>query len=305
MKALLLHNPTAGSEDHDRIRLLAKVEARGYVPVYCSTKSDGFPDILAASFDLIAIAGGDGTVRKVVTRLGRRDTPIAILPLGTANNIARSLGIPLQGVHLPRPGELSGSLGKLDLGLARFGTTETVLAEGVGMGALAATMDEKVGKGETGLGKLLAARAVVAKVISRTKPFKASVRIDGRAVEGRFLFVETLLHAFCGPALRLCPPAHSGDGVLDVVLLDEAHREEMAAWVLSPENSDPPVRIERGRKVVLEWSDRPPLRSDDDRLELPSSVKSIEIGVDAPPLDVVVPPAAPPAARNRRREEVT
>ena len=38
-------------------------------------------------------AGGDGTIAKVVTQLKDRETRVAILPLGTANNIARSFGI--------------------------------------------------------------------------------------------------------------------------------------------------------------------------------------------------------------------
>lgn len=289
MKALLLHNPTAGREDHDRIELMARFEQAGYEPHYCSTKSDRFPEILDEPFDLLAVAGGDGTVRKVVTRLAHRATPLIVLPLGTANNVARSVGIPLDGLELPHPHEIGDCLDRLDLGLGTFGSITTVLAEGIGMGALAATMDEKVGKGEKGEDKIVAARKIVARVISKAKPFKATLQIDDRTVEGKFLFVEALLHAFCGPALRLCPLADSGDGLLDVVLLEEERGEEMAAWVKSPENSEPPVRIERGKKVVFEWSEKPPLRLDDERLELPSSVKSVEMRVHGEPLQVVVP----------------
>lgn len=42
---------------------------------------------------MIAVAGGDGTVGKVARRLIGNPTPIAILPLGTANNIASTLGM--------------------------------------------------------------------------------------------------------------------------------------------------------------------------------------------------------------------
>ena len=48
---------------------------------------------LRGSWDLIVVAGGDGTVSKVARTIGNVDRPFAILPIGTANNIARAVGI--------------------------------------------------------------------------------------------------------------------------------------------------------------------------------------------------------------------
>jgi len=304
MDALLLHNPTAGREDHDRVGLIERFRNAGYRPDYCSTKSDRFPDVLKDPYGLIAVAGGDGTVRKVVTRIVDRETPLVVIPLGTANNIARSLRIPLDGYDLPAPDDIADCLVKLDLGMGRFGDSEEPLAEGIGMGALAATMDEKVGRGEIGLGKVVAARQVVSRVIEKAEPFKALLTIDGREIQGEFLSVEALLHAYCGPALKLCPPADSGDGLIDVVLLEEDRRREMAAWVNSPENSEPPVRIERGKKVTFEWSRKPALRSDDGLLKLKSSVKQIEMRIQGEPVKVVVPDHRVARLEPRRNKEV-
>ena len=61
--------------------------------VYCSTKDDDFSDQLHQPADLIVVAGGDGTVAKIVKNMPDRGVPIAIIPLGSANNIARSFGI--------------------------------------------------------------------------------------------------------------------------------------------------------------------------------------------------------------------
>lgn len=304
MDVLLLHNPTAGREDHDRVELIDRFRSRGYEPDYCSTKSDRFPEALKDGYDLIAVAGGDGTVRKVVTRIVDRAVPLVVIPLGTANNIARSLRIPLDGFDLPYPNSLGDCLVKMDLGKGRFGSSEEVLAEGIGMGALAATMDEKVGRGETGLGKVVAARQVVAKVFAKAETFKALISVDGRKIDGNFLSVEALLHAYCGPALRLCPPADSGDGLIDVVIVEEERREEMVAWINSPENSDPPVHIERGKRAVFEWSRKPALRSDDGLLGLKSSVKAIEIRIDGGPLRVVVPDTRLARAERAKDREV-
>lgn len=52
----------------------------------------------AAGVDLIVIGGGDGTLNRAAEVLMEIDQPVGILPLGTANNLARSLGIPLDPI---------------------------------------------------------------------------------------------------------------------------------------------------------------------------------------------------------------
>jgi len=67
-----------------------------------------------AGADAIVVAGGDGSLNCVVRALGGRDVPLALLPLGTANDLARGLGIPtnvLGAAHRV----LDGSLRRLDL----------------------------------------------------------------------------------------------------------------------------------------------------------------------------------------------
>src|SRR5690242_18538712 len=46
----------------------------------------------------IVAAGGDGTVNTIVGAVAGRDVPLAILPLGTANDLARALGLPLDAL---------------------------------------------------------------------------------------------------------------------------------------------------------------------------------------------------------------
>src|SRR5690242_6478542 len=71
---------------------MAMIKGAGHEVLYQSSKED-YAAALKAPADLIAVAGGDGTVRKVATRLIGRRLPLTILPCGTANNIAKSLGI--------------------------------------------------------------------------------------------------------------------------------------------------------------------------------------------------------------------
>src|ERR1700693_2303775 len=92
----LLHNPTAGNEDHSKEELISLLEENGYECRYSSMKKDW--KNLEEKVDFIVAAGGDGTIRKITKELLERKLsekiwPIALLPLGTANNVAQTLEI--------------------------------------------------------------------------------------------------------------------------------------------------------------------------------------------------------------------
>ena len=93
MHAVLVHNPTAGSGSHRAEALTSILKEAGYSVTACSTKECVYKEALKEQADLVLIAGGDGAVGRVVRCLPHYNTPVAILPLGTANNIARTLGI--------------------------------------------------------------------------------------------------------------------------------------------------------------------------------------------------------------------
>src|SRR5687767_10718675 len=93
MRVSVVHNPSAGAVELDRTRLLALLVRAGYRPRYYSTKTEGWKQALHDRAELIIAAGGDGTVAKVARELVGRDVPLAVLPLGTANNIAASMGL--------------------------------------------------------------------------------------------------------------------------------------------------------------------------------------------------------------------
>src|ERR1700760_4976515 len=93
MRALLCLNPTAGSKGYDKDALLAALKLADIdVRDVISVKSEDLAEALKKSADFI-VAAGDGTIGKVLTNLPDRSVPVALFPLGTANNAARSLGI--------------------------------------------------------------------------------------------------------------------------------------------------------------------------------------------------------------------
>src|SRR5947207_7476026 len=92
----LLHNPTAGNEDHAKEELIYLLKQNGYDCRYSSMKKNWKQ--LDRQVDFIVAAGGDGTIRKLTKellgrKLSEKTWPIALLPLGTANNVAQTLNV--------------------------------------------------------------------------------------------------------------------------------------------------------------------------------------------------------------------
>jgi Diacylglycerol kinase catalytic domain len=92
MRITLIHNPTAGRGKHDKKELIAALAKVGHHATYQSTKKSDYKKALKRPTDLVLVVGADGTVAKVACRLIDTGIPLSVLPLGTANNLARSLG---------------------------------------------------------------------------------------------------------------------------------------------------------------------------------------------------------------------
>ena len=93
MHATLVHNATAGTGRPTTEELVELLEAADISATPHSPKDKNLARVLARASGLVIASGGDGTIAKVITLLKDREAKVAIMPLGTANNIARSFGI--------------------------------------------------------------------------------------------------------------------------------------------------------------------------------------------------------------------
>ena len=92
MRIVLIHNPKAGDRKHGKKQLMASLIRSGHQAFYHSIKERGWKRAFKKPVDLIIAAGGDGTVHKTAWQIVDSGIPLAILPLGTANNLACTLG---------------------------------------------------------------------------------------------------------------------------------------------------------------------------------------------------------------------
>ncbi len=285
MRALLLHNPNAGKADHDRADLVAALATTGLDVSYCSTRDDAFPACLAQDFDVLIVAGGDGTVAKVAKQGGDRRRPIGIVPLGGANNVATSLGIPRGGLHAVVPGAVIAQA--FHVAQVEGSPGETSFLEGVGFGALAASIDIETPPNRSVRGKIANGRQSFAAALAESEAAAVDLWIDGETLAGRWLMVEVLSFSHSGPRLPLAPGSGGLEGAVSVVLLEEDRRSAMLAWLMDPEASAPPVRVVVGRNVAFRLDHDLPFRIDDDTPRAAGC--QIVIGMQSEPLRILVP----------------
>ena len=100
-RAILIANPIAGRSRHGltRARCVAVMAELGLEADVLETTGPNQVARLVADygrndFELLVAAGGAGTVREVAETASWLDLPVAIIPLGTSNSVARELGIP-------------------------------------------------------------------------------------------------------------------------------------------------------------------------------------------------------------------
>lgn len=233
----LLHNPTAGEEDHTKKELTPLIEAAGWECRYSSTKEKGW-DKIEPDTDFVVVAGGDGTIRKTALTLLERKfsdkkLPIAILPLGTANNISKSLGI--TGVEEAIASWKTGEVKKYDIGRIEGLEEPHFLMEGFGYGIFPRLikMMKKVDKEkkDTPEKALQTALEELHHIVLSSEARHYHIQVDGNDHSGRFLLFEIMNSRSIGPNLELSPSADPGDGSFDIILVSEEEREALAAWV--------------------------------------------------------------------------
>lgn len=119
MRCLFLYNPNSGKgKIRKKLPLIERTLKTRYdeVMLYATKSAEDLKSKVAESaeeFDAIIVAGGDGTFHLVIDAIGEREVKLGFLPAGTANDVARSLGIPTNTKKALQV-ILNGRYGKVD-----------------------------------------------------------------------------------------------------------------------------------------------------------------------------------------------
>lgn len=171
----------------------------------------------ARDVDMVIVGGGDGSLNAAASGLLDTGLPLGVLPLGTANDFARTVGIPLataEAIDVIARGKSS----YVDLGDANGHPFFNVAS--IGFSAdLAMSLTQKAKKrwGKLGYG------IVAAKLLARSRLFTATLEHDGRTEELRTLQVSVGNGRFYGGGMTVHADATATDGMLDFYSLEVDH----------------------------------------------------------------------------------
>ncbi|HRW10117.1 MAG TPA: YegS/Rv2252/BmrU family lipid kinase [Caldilineaceae bacterium] len=244
-------------------------------------------DAVADGATLVVAAGGDGTIEEVATALIDTEVVLGILPLGTMNNVARVLGIPL-ALQSAVAVLAMGAIRHIDVGhvVTADHAVEGYFLEtaGIGLSAVAAPMGEAYEKGRwadlfSRLGELLAGSAS-----------QVTVRCDDEIVFEAQTHTLTVSNApLFGNNLLIAPDAKMDDGMLDLAIYADMELVDLTAYFYAIANGrrshEPRLITRRAQHIQVTAGTPLPVNADLDLLE---KQQAWEIAVKARALAVIV-----------------
>lgn len=250
---------------------------------------------LSGRYDVVFTLGGDGTVMEVVGALaGNGGPPVGILPGGTGNLIARTLGIPLD-VRRAVPVLLSGEEANVDLGVLstearpelrhRFGFAAGIGIEATMVAEASAALKRHVG--------VLAYMMSWSRALLRNETFEVRILVDG--VPAVSQIASSVMVANFGAVLNdliwLGPGIRQDDGKLDLCVFSPGTARDAArvAWKLVRKNfeADPCMLYRAGRHFRIETDPPRAVQADGELL----GVTPFEVTVEPLAAQLLVPRA--------------
>lgn len=212
-RTLLLLNPKAGTRGlSNLIRQLDKFRDEfDFVEVSEIVDLKSFIKSRIDSYETFIAVGGDGTVNSLASNLVNTDRILGVLPYGSGNGFAREMGFRRNIRSLAKDIKRKEFFG---IDVLRINDSACVNVAGVGIDSFVAhsfNTRRKRGLWNYGITAL--------KIVSKLKPFKASVKINNNLIEDQFYMVSVANTRQFGNDAFLAPQARPDDGKFNVILL--------------------------------------------------------------------------------------
>jgi YegS/Rv2252/BmrU family lipid kinase len=286
--------PEGVPKPHLRVLTIINPQAGGAETAFLEIGPETLASDLArkavqSGYDLVLVAGGDGTLAEAAAGLIGSRVPLGIVPSGTANIVAANLAIPMSIREAVRAA-LHGSPAAFDVGRTDDGRI-FLLAAGAGYDAdLIRDADRELKRRFGPLAYLLAMFKNL-----RVRRARYTVEIDARKLH---VHAKTVLVCNVGRtlgALPLAPDARVDDGILDVVIFTFRGMPSLFLLFLraitGTLKTDPRVHFHTGRRIRISASRPMPVQIDGDAVD---RTTPIELCVLPGALLVMRPPAKVP-----------
>jgi diacylglycerol kinase (ATP) len=190
------------------------------VRVYAGETATGARELartaLAAGPDVLVVVGGDGTLSGIIDDLIAADVPVALVPAGTGNDLARALDLPRHDPIAAADLALEGVVRAIDVGEVRSGPRVAAFLTIAALG-FDAKVSERTNRLRWPHGALRYYLALVIELV-RLRPLPFSLAVDGGATEERpGTLVAVGNTSSYGGGMPVCLGADPTDGMLDLI----------------------------------------------------------------------------------------
>jgi diacylglycerol kinase (ATP) len=295
LRAKVIYNPASGpaTEGPERLQaVVAELQALNLLPeVYLVNPEHELrsvvKDDLRRGHRLFVVCGGDGTIDNVAAALAGTSGVMAMIPGGTQNNVALSLGIPAE-LHEAAALLRTGRRTKIDVGLAVCGDVERPFLEACSIGLLSALFPASDDIQHGNLARL-------GDFLSTLFSFPGAemrLSLDGKApvqFQGHVILAGNL--RFTGPHYPIAPLGSLDDGMLHVAVFADLSKLDLLGTALQLVTGGPEdVRIRHFHARRVEVETNPPMPIVVDGYKLGEG--SVRLGVRRRALNVIAGPLA-------------
>ena len=227
MKALFIINPSSGTRTMQRMayslaHVLTVEQILSSVTITCTTcKGDAMRKaaaIRAGEYDFVLGAGGDGTISEIVNGIvtGGSGTPLVILPAGTCNDFANSLGLP-RSVDTMRKMIAAFHTVPVDIGRLDNNYFLNVAAGG----SLSSVAHRVPTQSKTTFGRLAYALEGAKEIANfdNNQSCPVVIEYDGNRIETDVFLVVIANSRSAGGFQNIAPKAKINDGLLDICII--------------------------------------------------------------------------------------
>lgn len=191
-----------------------------------------------SNLDLVIVGGGDGTFNAVVDSLVETNLPLGILPLGTANDLARTLNIP-NNIKQACDVIAQGNLKPIDLGWVNGKYFFNVASLG-----LSVDITDKLSRGLKRRWGILAYAITAIQVISKTRPFRVTIKANEQEIKVKTIQIAIGNGRYYGGGMTI-----ANDAAIDDQRLDLYSLELKKWWQIFPLI----WRLPKGEQNILPW----------------------------------------------------
>lgn len=229
-RVAVLVNPTAGKGKGGKAGHLAvqALRAAGLDTIEISGSSEAearalVADAVADGVDLVVACGGDGTANLALQAVAGTDTALAIVPLGTGDDNARLLGMPLKDPEAAAVAIANGQRRTVDVGRVRAadGTQRWFL--GVLSAGFDSCVNERANQMTWPSGQARYLRAILAE-LRVFKPLTYRMSLDGVESQLEGMLIAVGNGVSYGGGMKVCPSAVIDDGLLSVTVLGKVSK---------------------------------------------------------------------------------